>query len=161
VIDPFADEEDEERVDFARVSALVVDDNIHMRRLVADILRAFGIGQVYEASDGAEALALMNTNMVEIVLCDWMMDKVTGIELLQEVRKPDTAIQFRRVAFIMMTAHDDEDRVWRAKEAGATALLVKPFSTSALYERLLSAAEGIHRKGSKRAFGTLDFDSKH
>ena len=164
MIGPFSDEQEDDRVDFARVSVLVVDDNLHMRRLMADILQAFGMGKVYEAVDGVEALAVMNENIVEIVLCDWMMDRLNGIELLQEVRKADSTILFRRVAFIMMTAHEDEDRVWRAKQAGATALLVKPFSTAALYERLLSAAESISRKpgetGTRGGFGRPEFDSK-
>ncbi len=162
MIDPFADSEDDDRVDFATVSALVVDDNVHMRRLVADILHAFGMSRVYEASDGAEALELMKQHTIEIVLCDWMMDNLNGIELLQEVRKPDTPVVFRRVAFIMMTAHEDEDRMWRAKQAGATAVLVKPFSTAALYERILSAAEAIFRKSggrNKGGFGSPSFDS--
>ncbi len=146
MIDPLSDQDNEDRVDFARVSALVVDDNVHMRKLMADILQAFGIGRVLQAGDGLEALELMKANVLEIVLCDWMMDKLNGIELLQEVRRPETPIMYRNIAFILMTAHDDEDRLWRAKQMGATAVLVKPFSSAALFEKVLSCVETVERR---------------
>ena len=114
---------------------------------MADILHAFGIGKTYQAANGVEALDILKTQSVQIVLCDWMMDKLNGIELLQEVRKMDASLLYHNVAFILMTAHDDEDRLWKAKQLGAAAILVKPFSSAALFERILSCVETLAKRG--------------
>ncbi len=130
-----------DRFDFSNLAALVVDDNVHMRRLMCDILRVFGIGTVYEAADGSDAYTTMKTHYVDLVLCDWVMQNLSGIDLLREVRKPGSDVQNPAIAFLMMTAHSDEWRLQQALEAGATAVLVKPFSTAALYERIMNIVE--------------------
>jgi CheY-like chemotaxis protein len=131
----------QDRYDFATLSALVVDDNVHMRKLMSDILHAFGIGTVLEASDGSDAYQTMKTNYIDLVLCDWVMQNLNGIDLLREVRKAGSDVLNPDTGFVMITAHSDEWRLAQAKEAGVTSLLVKPFSTAALYERIMSAVE--------------------
>jgi CheY-like chemotaxis protein len=130
-----------DRLDFGALSALVVDDNIHMRRLMGDILHAFGIGTVLEASDGSDAYETMKTNYIDLVLCDWVMQNLNGIDLLREVRKANSEVMNPEMGFVMMTAHSDDWRLVQAQEAGATSILVKPFSTAALYERIMHAIE--------------------
>jgi CheY-like chemotaxis protein len=130
-----------DRFDFSRLSVLVVDDNAHMRKLVRDILHAFGITTVLEAADGSDAYVLLRMHYIDIVICDWVMDRVTGIELLRQVREKGNGLQNPDIAFIMMTAHSDKQRVLEAREAGVTTFLVKPFSTAALYERVLWVIE--------------------
>ncbi len=130
-----------DRFDFSHLTALVVDDNVHMRRLMRDILHVFGIGTVHEAADGSDAYITMKSEYVDLVLCDWVMQNLSGIDLLREVRKSGSEVQNPTVAFLMMTAHSDEWRIAQAKEAGATAVLVKPFSTAALYERIMGLIE--------------------
>ncbi len=130
-----------ERFDFSRLSVMVVDDNSHMRKLVHDIIQAFGTGTIYEASDGADAYTLMRSHRVDIVICDWMMENVNGIDLLRQVRAEGSDVLNPQMGFIMMTAHSDERRVLEAREAGVTTFLVKPFSTAALYERFLWVVE--------------------
>ncbi len=130
-----------ERFDFSRLSVMVVDDNAHMRKLVHDILQAFGIGMIYEANDGADAYTLLREHYVDIVICDWMMENVHGIDLLRQVRAEGSEVVNPRLGFIMMTVHSDERRVMEAREAGVTTFLLKPFSTAALYERFLWVVE--------------------
>jgi DNA-binding response OmpR family regulator len=113
-----------------------------MRKLVRDILHAFGITTVLEAADGSDAYILMRMHYIDIVICDWVMDRVSGIELLRQVRdEQDSSLQNGNIAFIMMTAHSDKQRVMEAREAGVTTFLIKPFSTAALYERVLWVVE--------------------
>ena len=130
-----------DRFDFASLTALVVDDNLHMRKLMADILLVFGIGTVLEASDGTDAYRLMKANAIDLVVCDWVMQNLNGIDLLREVRKEGSDVLNPNIAFVMMTAHSDEWRLDQARAAGATAILVKPFSTAALYERIMNVMQ--------------------
>src|SRR6185312_13359380 len=103
---------------FDRLKILVVDDNQHMRKLVVAILQAFGTTQIYEASNGARALVVMREENPDVVILDWMMDEMNGIEFTKEVRNSPTSPN-PYVPIIMLTGHTSADCVQQARHAGA------------------------------------------
>ena len=125
---------------FDTLSFLIVDDNLHMRRLVRGLLHGFGSRQVYEAEDGASGLEAVQTYSPDIVITDWMMPIFDGLELVQMIRNPDTC----RNAFtpiIMLTGYAERERVLRARDFGVTEFLVKPISAKALHDRVYNIAK--------------------
>lgn len=124
-------------VDFSRLRFLIVDDNAFMRRLVRTLLTGFGAHNVEDANDGAAGLDAIRHTRPDIVIVDWEMPVVDGIELTRKIRQlPPEANPF--LPIIMMTGHADKKRVLAARDAGVNEFVVKPISASALYSRVLS-----------------------
>jgi two-component system chemotaxis response regulator CheY len=69
---------------FDRLKILVVDDNAHMRKLVTTILQAFGVVQIYEADNGQRAWTVVRESNPDVIIADWVMDGMSGIELVQQ-----------------------------------------------------------------------------
>jgi two-component system, chemotaxis family, chemotaxis protein CheY len=112
---------------------LVVDDYRTMIRIVRNLLHQLGFEDVDDASDGASALAKLRARRFGLVISDWMMEPMSGIELLRQVRA-DPKLQ--ALPFIMITAENRKDRVAEAERAGADAYVVKPFNAEVLSERI-------------------------
>ena len=111
------------------IPILVVDDYRTMVRIVRNLLHQLGFENVDDASDGASALVKLRQRPFGLVISDWMMEPVSGLELLREVRA-DPGL--KALPFIMITAQNRKDRVARAEEAGVDAYIVKPFNAEAL-----------------------------
>jgi len=125
------------RVDFNKLRFLVIDDNAHMRRILRTLLHGFGAREVYEAEDGASGLEAFTHYVPDIVLTDWAMPVLDGLELAQMIRQPGaTANPY--VPIIMLTGYSEKRRVVAARDAGVTEFLAKPVSSTALYQRILS-----------------------
>ncbi|MFI4936304.1 MAG: response regulator [Caulobacterales bacterium] len=121
------------RLDLLRM--LLVDDNHHMRVLLTEILRAIGVRQVFEANDGAEALQLMRTNPIDIVMTDLAMQPLDGIDFVRLVRNsPDSPNPL--VPVIMITGHSTLRRVSEARDVGVTEFLGKPVTARGVIERI-------------------------
>jgi two-component system, chemotaxis family, chemotaxis protein CheY len=125
------------RVDFAKLRFLVVDDNQHMRRILRALLHGFGSRDVHEAADGATALDQFHKFMPDIVLVDWAMPMVHGLEFTQVIRQQGTNPN-PFVPIIMLTGHSERERVMAARDAGITEFMVKPVSAGGLYRRILN-----------------------
>jgi len=125
------------RIEFQRLRFLVVDDNMHMRRIVRQLLHGFGSREIYEAEDGATGLEGFNSHNPDIVITDWAMPILDGLELTQMIRKPDANAN-PYVPIIMLSGHSEKSRVMRARDAGVTEFLTKPIEAKALYERILN-----------------------
>ncbi len=118
---------------------LVVDDYKTMVRIVRNLLQQLGFDHVDDASDGASALAKLRAKRFGLVISDWAMEPMNGLELLQAMRAdPD----LKTLPFIMITAENRKERVARAEEAGADGYIVKPFSAEALSERIARVIGG-------------------
>jgi two-component system chemotaxis response regulator CheY len=105
------------------VKVLVVDDSKVMRMIVRRTLRQAGIECVItEAEDGKDAIAKMNESMPELILCDWNMPNMNGIELLRAVRKAGY-----RMPFGFVTTEGTPEMRAQARDAGAQFLIAKPF----------------------------------
>jgi len=125
------------RVEFNKLRFLVVDDNIHMRRIVRTLLHGFGSREVYEAEDGAAGLETFIHSAPDIIIIDWAMPIFDGLELTQMIRQPGTNGN-PYVPIIMLSAHSERKRVMMARDAGVTEFMVKPISANGLYQRILN-----------------------
>jgi two-component system, chemotaxis family, chemotaxis protein CheY len=125
------------RIDFAKLRFLIVDDSQHVRRILRTLLHGFGSREVHEAEDGASGLDQFNKYMPDIVLLDWAMPLVQGLEFTQVIRQQG-ANPNPFVPIIMLTGHSEREHVTAARDAGVTEFMVKPVSASGLYRRILN-----------------------
>lgn len=115
---------------------LVVDDYATMLRIIRSLLRQLGFTDVEEATDGTSALAKLRQRRFGLVISDWNMQPVSGLDLLREVRgDPELA----HLPFIMITVQNRTESVVAAKEAGVTSYIVKPFDAETLRSKIASA----------------------
>lgn len=115
---------------------LVVDDFEPMRKVTSDQLRAMGANTIFTASDGAEALRVLQKQRVDIVLSDWNMPVMSGLDLLKAVRADE---RLTRLPFIMITAEAERKHIAEAITSGVSDLLVKPYSANCLAARVEKA----------------------
>jgi two-component system chemotaxis response regulator CheY len=111
------------------MNVLIVDDYATMLRIVRNLLKQIGFNNVDEASDGGQALQMMKLKKYGLVISDWNMEPMTGIQLLREVRGDDS---LRETPFIMVTAESKTENVVEAKKAGVSNYIVKPFNSDTL-----------------------------
>ena len=112
---------------------LIVDDYKTMLRIIRNLLKQIGFDNVEEATDGSQALQKLREKKFELVISDWNMEPMTGIELLREVREDDN---LKKLPFIMVTAESKTENVVIAKEAGVSNYIVKPFNAATLKSKL-------------------------
>src|ERR1700753_1365340 len=108
---------------------LVVDDYHTMIRIIRNLLKQIGFGDIDDAADGSAALARMREKRYGLVISDWNMEPMTGYELLKEVRA-DPGLT--KTPFIMVTAESKTENVIAAKKAGVTNHMAKPFNAQTL-----------------------------
>ena len=125
------------RIDFNKLRFLIIDDNVHMRRILRTLLHGFGARDVYEAEDGAAGLESFTHHSPDIILTDCAMPIFDGLELAQMIRQPGTSSN-AFVPIIMLTGHSEKNHVMAARDAGITEFMVKPISAKALYQRILN-----------------------
>jgi len=115
------------------INVLVVDDFATMRRIVKGVLKDLGFKNIIEADNGVSALKDLKTEDVGLILCDWNMPKMNGLELLKTVRSDE---KFKDIPFIMVTAEGQKQNVVEAIKAGVSNYIVKPFTPETLKEKL-------------------------
>ena len=108
---------------------LVVDDYQTMIRIIRNLLNQLGFRNVEEAKDGRQALEKMQSSKFGLVISDWNMEPMTGVELLQQVRASEA---LKATPFIMITAESKTENVIAAKKAGVNNYIVKPFNAETL-----------------------------
>jgi two-component system, chemotaxis family, chemotaxis protein CheY len=133
------------RVDFTRIRFLVVDDNTYMRRIIRALLHGFGAREVIEAEDGAVGIETYMSQQPDVVILDWEMPILDGIEVTKMIRQPGTGVN-PNTPIIMVSGHTEKRRIAEARDAGITEFLAKPVSSKALYDRVFSVV------ASPRAF---------
>lgn len=112
---------------------LVVDDFPTMRRFIRNLLKELGFGNVEEAEDGVSALQKLRLKDFGLVLTDWNMPNMDGLQLLQEIRSSNELAQ---LPVIMLTAEAKRDNIIAAATSGASGYIVKPFTAATLDEKL-------------------------
>ncbi len=115
------------------MKVLIVDDYKTMLRIIRNLLKQIEVNDVEEANEGTEALAKLRAGNFGLVISDWNMAPMTGLELLQQVRQ-DTRL--KATPFIMITAESKTENVIAAKQAGVSNYIVKPFSAETLKEKI-------------------------
>ncbi len=129
-----------EAYDLQQLNILIVDDNRHMRFLLRTIMLSFGIRDLMEAPDGSDALKMLQNFPADVVMTDWRMEPLDGLELTRMIRTADdSANPF--VPIIMLTGHTETARVREARDAGVTEFLAKPISSKMVYDRLVQIIE--------------------
>ena len=112
---------------------LVVEDSLEAASLIHSMLQEIGINQVFTSKDGRHALDFLGTcdDLVDLVLCDWKMPRMSGLDLLRQLRTVDA-----NLPFIMITGVADTSSVHLAMASGVTAYIRKPFSSQQLKKKL-------------------------
>jgi two-component system chemotaxis response regulator CheY len=111
------------------MKVLIVDDYKTMLRIVRNLLVQIGFRNIDEATDGSMALDMFNANNYGLIISDWNMEPMSGYEFLKHVRAGD---HNKNVPFIMVTAESKTENVIKAKQAGVSNYIVKPFNAETL-----------------------------
>lgn len=119
------------------IKILIVDDDYHMRKVVRTMLSALGVREIYDAADGMAGLQAICAIIPDVVILDWEMPQVGGAEFVRAVRSPDT-FPLPNVPIIVLSGHGERSCVIEATQLGANEYLLKPVSTKALFDRLVS-----------------------
>lgn len=117
---------------------MVVDDNHHMRTIVNTILRSLGCMDVRECGDGAAAFELLRSRPADIIILDFRMDTLDGLDFVRLLRRAGDS-PCPMVPVIMMTGHSERRHVLAARDAGVTEFVAKPISAKALCARIEAA----------------------
>ncbi|MBF0099379.1 MAG: chemotaxis response regulator CheY [Desulfobacterales bacterium] len=115
------------------IRILVVDDFATMRRILKNILKQLGFKNITEADDGTAALELLKKNTFDLIISDWNMPKMTGLDLLKTIRSSG---EHKTVPFLMVTAEAQKHNVIEAVQAGVSNYVVKPFTADAIQDKL-------------------------
>jgi two-component system, chemotaxis family, chemotaxis protein CheY len=115
------------------MNVLIVDDFATMRRIVKNILRQLGFTNIIEADDGKAALYILKKEKIDLILSDWNMPEMPGIELLKAVRSDD---ELKDIPFLMVTAEADKENIIEAVKLGVSNYIVKPFTAETMSEKL-------------------------
>ena len=118
-----------------KMPILIVDDYKTMLRIVSSLLKRFGFENVDVAAGGTEAFNKMKEKKYGLVISDWNMEPVTGLDLLKQVRGD---IRMKDTPFIMITAESMAENVIAAKDAGISNYIVKPFNGEMLKQKLMA-----------------------
>jgi len=115
------------------IKILVVDDMATMRRIIKGLLEQLGFKNIDEAEDGKVALQKLKSSKYDFVVTDWNMPNMTGLELVQEIRKDP---ELKHLPVLMVTAEAKKENVLMAIKAGVNNYIVKPFTAEVLKEKI-------------------------
>ncbi len=115
------------------MKVLVVDDMVTMRRIVKNILKQLGFGNIDEAENGQEALQKLRAETFGFVVSDWNMPVMTGIDMLRAIRADD---KLKAIPVLMVTAEAQQSNLIEAVQAGVSNYIVKPFTAETMQEKI-------------------------
>jgi two-component system chemotaxis response regulator CheY len=115
------------------MKVLVVDDMVTMRRIVKNIMKQLGFGNVDEAENGQEALQKLRADTFGFVVSDWNMPVMTGIEMLRAIRADE---KLKSIPVLMVTAEAQQSNLIEAVQAGVSNYIVKPFTAETMQEKI-------------------------
>jgi CheY-like chemotaxis protein len=119
---------------------MVVDDNVHMVNIVKTILRGFGAVHLFEARDATEAFHNLRHDSIDIVIVDYQMEVLDGVEFVKLVRNSSDSPN-RYVPIIMLTAHSERSRVMAARDAGVNEFCCKPVTALELHRKVVAIVD--------------------
>lgn len=122
---------------------LIIEDQREVRQLLRSMLKELRIDQVFEAANGREGLRFLDDapEMVDVVVCDWNMPGMSGIELLRQLRTVSADLPF-----VMITGRADRTSVLEAKAAGVNSYISKPFSLAQVEAKLRALLAAVERR---------------
>jgi len=120
------------------MKVLVVDDFASMRRVIKGALKQMGFTMIIEAEDGNDALKQLKKEEIGLILSDWNMPRMTGIDLLKAVKSDEG---LKDIPFVMVTAEGQKDNVVDALQAGVDNYIMKPFTPESLEQKIKKVLE--------------------
>jgi len=120
-------------VAYKDMTVLVVDDFSTMRRIIRNILRELDFKDILEADDGSSAVEILKTQKVDLIVSDWNMPKMTGLDLLKFVRSNEPT---KDLPFLMVTAEAQKENIVEAVKAKVSNYIIKPFTAVTLSDKL-------------------------
>jgi two-component system, chemotaxis family, chemotaxis protein CheY len=130
-------------MDKKRFTILLVDDYPQATRLLRNVLRGLGFLHIDEATNGPDALHMMREMPYDMVISDWNMEPMSGLDLLREMR---TDPRFAETVFVMITGDPDADRFDAARKAGVVGFLAKPFSLDSVRKQISKIFDDLSAK---------------
>ncbi len=124
----------------SNIKILVVDDFATMRRIVKGLLQELGYHQIQDAEDGAAALVKIKSERFDLVVTDWNMPVMTGLELLRAIRAEPT---LKTTPVLMVTAENNREQIIEAARSGVSGYIIKPFTAVTLREKLTRIFERL------------------
>lgn len=115
------------------MSILVVDDFSTMRRIIKGLLQDLGFANITEADDGLTALSLLKAGNFDLLITDWNMPGMQGVELLRQVRADE---RMKKLPVLMLTAEAKRAQIVAAAQAGVSGYVIKPFTAATLKEKI-------------------------
>lgn len=120
--------------EIAKKNVLIVDDYATMLRIIKNLLKQIGFDNIDEANDGASALEKVKGKKYDLIISDWNMEQMSGLDLLTSIRTSNE--NYKDVPFIMVTAESKTENVIAAKKAGVNNYIVKPFNADTLKTKI-------------------------
>ncbi|MBL4821624.1 MAG: response regulator [Gammaproteobacteria bacterium] len=121
--------------DFSELSILTIDDSPQMLAILRECLKAFGAVNIHEADDAADAFEIIRTQPVDLVIVDYLMEPLDGLDFIRLVRTAQDSPN-KQLPIILLTAYTELSRVKEARDAGASGVMQKPISAANLYDRI-------------------------
>lgn len=126
--------------DGEQIKVLIIDDNLNFRRLLRAVLQAFNMRDLREAGGATEGLNLLKDYQADLVLLDWRMEGMDGLDFVRVVRQaPDSPNPY--VPIIMVSGYTEAGLVVQARDAGINEFLAKPISAKSLLSRIVSVVQ--------------------
>ncbi|WP_421786060.1 response regulator [Hyphobacterium sp.] len=126
--------------DLSKLSFLVVDDNVHMLKIVRTILNGFGVVKIYDAVSGPDALETLRHETIDIAILDYQMDGMDGLELIKYMRD-EQRMENPYIPIIMLSAYSEKSRVMQARDQGATEFCAKPVTATDLFRKIRAVVD--------------------
>lgn len=124
-------------VDLSRMKVLIVDDNSYMLTILRTLLHGFGVKTIHESRDPAEAFDTVRSDAVDIIVTDYQMDILDGLDFVRLVRTADDSPN-PLIPIIMLSAYSERSRVQRARDAGVTEFCCKPITARDMFAKIVS-----------------------
>jgi len=124
----------------SNIKILVVDDFATMRRIVKGLLQELGYHNIQDTEDGAAALAKLKAERFDLVVTDWNMPVMTGLELLKAIRAEPS---LKAIPVLMVTAENSREQIIEAAQSGVSGYIIKPFTAVTLREKLTRIFERL------------------
>jgi two-component system, chemotaxis family, chemotaxis protein CheY len=115
------------------IKILVVDDFSTMRRIIKNLLQELGYSNITEADDGNTALPMLKGGQFDLLITDWNMPGMPGLDLLKHVRADE---RLAKLPVLMLTAESKREQIVEAAKAGVNGYVIKPFTAATLSEKL-------------------------
>ena len=128
------------KYNYSKLKVLIADDSEFMRKLIRELIDVLHISNVRVAEDAAKAWGILHEFAPDLIFTDWNMPPTSGLDFVRRVRN-DKSVPNPFVPIIMVTGYREVSRVREARDAGVNELIIKPLTTSVLFDRIQSCVE--------------------